>query len=211
MKKKLIYGMLVAVMAAGCTGGTNDSEDMAKEANRDKLDSQKMNNQTAQTTDDMMFTKSDADFVVEAAAGGMTEVELGRLAGTKSERKEVRDFGTMMVRDHASAGMKLKSLAASKNITLPDSLPEEGRKDKDRLQLQQGNDFDRGYINLMVNDHRKDIREFQKAALGAQDANIRAFARNSLPMLYLHLDSIQSMQRRLGLRDSSVPPTMPYK
>ena len=63
----------------------------------------------------------DSGFYKKAAEGGMSEVELGQLAQQKASTSAVKDFGAMMVKDHTAANDKLKALAASKQVTLPES------------------------------------------------------------------------------------------
>ena len=46
---------------------------------------------------------ADKNFVVNAAIGGMTEVELGKLAASKGTSPMVKDFGSKMVDDHTKA------------------------------------------------------------------------------------------------------------
>src|SRR6476646_6778040 len=65
---------------------------------------------------------ADHQFVMDAARGGMAEVELGKLASEKAESAQVRQFGERMVTDHGKANDELKSLAQQKNITLPTAL-----------------------------------------------------------------------------------------
>src|SRR5262244_3298147 len=50
--------------------------------------------------------QQDSNFIKEAAAGGMAEVELSKIA-TKSVNPEVKRFAERMVRDHTSAGTEL--------------------------------------------------------------------------------------------------------
>src|SRR6187401_212280 len=57
-------------------------------------------------------------FLTEAASGGMTEVELGKMVATKSQNADVKKFGEMMVTDHSKANDELKALAATKKVTL---------------------------------------------------------------------------------------------
>ncbi|MBA4166928.1 MAG: DUF4142 domain-containing protein, partial [Chitinophagaceae bacterium] len=45
-------------------------------------------------------SEADSKFAVEAASGGMMEVQLGELAQQKASSQRVKDFGAMMVRDH---------------------------------------------------------------------------------------------------------------
>jgi putative membrane protein len=65
---------------------------------------------------------ADQKFVHDAAIGGMAEVELGHLAQQKGSSEQVKSIGEKMVTDHGKANDELKSLAASKNITLPTAI-----------------------------------------------------------------------------------------
>ena len=56
---------------------------------------------------------TDAAFIKKAANGGMTEVELGKIAADKGQKQEVKDFGNRMVKDHGKANDDLKSVASS--------------------------------------------------------------------------------------------------
>jgi len=150
--------------------------------------------------------------VVDAAAGGMEEVQLGQLAQQKAMAQDVKAFGAMMERDHSKAGDRLTALAKDKNIVLPSALSPEMQKMADKLQKKDGINFDKDYISMMVDDHKKDIKEFEKEAKNGADADIRAFADSSLHMLRAHLDSAESCNRRIKrmstkLTTDNKPPT----
>jgi putative membrane protein len=132
-------------------------------------------------------------FAVEAANGGMTEVLLGKLAAENASSARVKAFGEMMVKDHKEAGNKLKDIASSLNITLPDSVSDDSRKEIDKLRKKKGKDFDKAYVSMMVDDHKKDIAEFRNCADNCSDSSIKSFASNALPVLEKHLDSIQAI------------------
>ncbi len=137
---------------------------------------------------------SDAsNFAVKAADGGMMEVELGKIARDHAANPRVRAFGDMMVRDHSQAGDNLKSIATSLNIALPDSVSDDARKEIDKMKMKKGKDFDMAYVNMMVDDHKKDIDEFKKCAADCSDSTIKSFAANTLPVLEKHLDSIEAI------------------
>ena len=75
----------------------------------------------------------------------------------------VKDFGAMMVKDHGEANNKLKSVASLLNIALPESVSDDAKKDIEKLDKKNGKDFDKAYVDMMVDDHEKDVTEFRKA------------------------------------------------
>ena len=213
MKNSLFfcYTLSSLFLLWGCNNRSSDSEKKAKEANRAKIDSQMMGSPSAESLA-VIPSKADADFLVEAASGGMTEVQLGQLAQTNSMNKQVKAFGALMIKDHGAGNEKLKALAASKNIILPDSVSNHQQKMKERLEKKKGEAFDRAYISMMVDDHKKDIKEFERELKSGSDADIRAFADSSLHMLRTHLDSAESCSKRIKgtgkkLSSDNKPPT----
>jgi putative membrane protein len=141
--------------------------------------------------------KSADDFMAEAAQGGMAEVELGKLAASKGASKEVKDFGSKMVADHSKANAELKALAAKKKVTLPTDVNSEQKSEKDKLSNLSGAAFDKEYVNAMVEDHEKDVADFQRQADAATDAEVKAFAAKTLPTLKSHLEMIKAIQGKM--------------
>ncbi|HEX4850239.1 MAG TPA: DUF4142 domain-containing protein, partial [Puia sp.] len=137
--------------------------------------------------------KDASDFAMNAADGGMMEVESGKLASEKAVNPRVKGFGAMMVKDHSAANEKLKSLASSLNIALPDSVSKDGQDEINKLAKKKGKDFDKAYMDMMVSDHEKDVSEFRKAADNLSDSTIKDFASRTLPTLEMHLDSAKAI------------------
>jgi putative membrane protein len=200
--KNVKSALFIAVIAMAQACNSGDSTDSVKAANdaNDNKDSAsiatKMDTATTTANTKMNTTpvdKDDADFAVKAANGGMMEVELGNYAQQNAISKRVKDFGAMMVKDHTKANEELKSLAAAKNITLPTSIGNDAQKNMDDLMKKKGNDFDKAYMNMMVDDHKKDVKEFEMAAKDCKDAEIKSFAGKTLPILLAHLDSTKAI------------------
>jgi putative membrane protein len=148
-------------------------------------------------------TNADHHFVMEAAEGGMAEVELGQLAADRAKNAKVKEFGQRMVTDHGKAGDELKSLAASKNITLPTTLNANHQATKDRLSKLSGAGFDRAYIADMVKDHQMDATAFHKEAATGHDADIKAWAGKTGNMVDEHLKMARDVQKELGSAKST--------
>jgi putative membrane protein len=145
-----------------------------------------------------MNTMSDAEFAEHAAEGGAAEVKLGQLAQEKGSNDAVKDFGKMMVNDHTEAGQQLKTIAAQQNLKLPDELNKHDQGVYNKISKLSGEAFDRAYAKEMVNDHRKDIDDFQQEASGGQNQPIKNFAAQTLPTLQKHLKSAREMQRTVS-------------
>ncbi|MFP5284498.1 MAG: DUF4142 domain-containing protein [Thermoanaerobaculia bacterium] len=135
----------------------------------------------------------DEHFIHEAAAGGMMEVELGRLAAERAASPEVKAFGQRMVTDHGKANQQLMTIAASKGMTLPRELPAGMQRERDLLARMSGAEFDRMYMHHMVKDHKKDVAEFEKQAEKGTDLAVRTFAQQTLPTLREHLTLAESL------------------
>jgi putative membrane protein len=142
-------------------------------------------------------TGSPEDFMKDAAIGGMTEVELGKLAAQKARNADVKKFAQMMVTDHSKANDELKSLAQKKNITLPSALDSDHQADVDELKSEAPDDFDKEYVEMMVDDHEKDVAEFERQSQNSPDADVKAFAAKTLPVLKKHLDAIKAIQAKM--------------
>src|ERR1041385_8239664 len=121
------------------------------------------------------LSERDYRFVKEAARGGQSEVELGELAKTKGTSQAVRDFGAKMVTDHQKANNELKDLASKKGAQGPAELARSERSSMDKLQKLNGTAFDKEYADMMLKDHKKDVKDFKDAADDVKDPELKAF------------------------------------
>jgi putative membrane protein len=182
--KNLICGIYMIAVISVISACNNSSTSEKK----DSVDSANAVNKEVKAVD-----QASSKFAVNAADGGMMEVAVGKLASEKAVSKRIRAFGQMMVKDHSEANDKLKGIASSLNIALPDSLSDDSKKELDNLSKKTGKDFDKAYMDMMVDDHKKDVAEFRKAADNLSDSTIKSFAESTLPVLEKHLDSAQSI------------------
>ena len=66
------------------------------------------------------------------------------------------------------------------------------KADYDRISKLSGEQFDREFAKMMVEDHKKDIREFETEAKKKTDP-VAEFANETLPTLRKHLEMAQSL------------------
>lgn len=197
-RTKLLLPLLFVIsMMAACKGTSKDSTEKADSVNN-TYDS--LNNKEA-GTGDRAISGPDAKFAVDAANGGLAEVELGKLAQQRASNSQVKAFGAMMVEDHSMANMELKELASKKRITLPDSAGLEEQKLKAELQAKSGSEFDKAYVAAMVKDHQEDIKAFEDARKLVKYPEMTALIDKTLPMLKKHLQAIQKIQQQIPKQD----------
>ena len=132
--------------------------------------------------------KKDAKFMQEAAADGLAEVELGKLAQQKAVHAEVQQFAARMVEDHTNANAELKTIASQNGVELPTAPDRRHAKLMEKLDKMVGGDFDREYMEHMVRDHKHDVKEFRREAKRKDDGPVKTFAANTLPTLEEHLE-----------------------
>jgi putative membrane protein len=145
----------------------------------------------------MVVDTEDTQFAIAAMNGGLTEVALGRLALKNGESKEVKNFGAMMVKDHSKANDKLMKLVTEKNITLPQLPAKQEQALIDKLSQKRGTDFDKAYVQAMVDDHKTDVQEFTNESKKLQDPELKNFAIKTLPVIQNHLDKINAIQEKV--------------
>ena len=138
---------------------------------------------------------SDRKFLEEAAKGGLAEVEMGKLASERAESPDVKQFGQRMVQDHGKANDELKQLAQSKGVEIPTETDKSHQKKMEKLQKLNGAQFDKQYMDDMVKDHKKDVKEFQKEAKKAKDPDVKNFASQTVPTLQEHLQMAEAAQK----------------
>jgi len=195
----LLASSITALLAISCNNEANDEATTTTTATSDSVTTGASDTlgttSTTYGTTAMPLNREDSLFLSEAASGGMMEVEAGNLAQQNGRNQRVKDFGAMMARDHGQANNELKSLAASRNMALPDSMMKKHRDHIEAMRKLTGSAFDKHYMNMMVNDHKEDISKFEKASTGAQDADLKTWAGKTLPVLKMHRDSAQAINK----------------
>jgi len=127
----------------------------------------------------------DKKFMMNAAKGGMMEVEMGKQASQSGQNADVKKFGNRMVTDHGKANNELMGLAREEGVSLPSAkAPGKWKSDKD-------------YMEDMVKDHEKDLTEFQNEAQNGTDPDVKAFASKGAQMVSKHLALAKQTQSKL--------------
>jgi putative membrane protein len=200
MKKLLIATTVSLIFFNACTSNSANGDKTADST----VDSNKVKNMENDSSVTKMSDRTDtlkagptdtaaASFAVTAVKGGMMEIELGKLAQEKAVNPRIKNFGHMMEADHSDANNKLKDLAISRHISLPMDTGKEMQDKINELKMKPGKAFDKVYMDMMLDDHKKVIKAFEKAGKELNDTEIKGFVINTLPALQKHLDSARAI------------------
>src|SRR5690606_22892191 len=115
----------------------------------------------------------------------------------KATNTQVKEFAAMLVKDHEGVNASLKTLASGKGITLPTTVKDSEQRDLSDLREKSGADFDKEFMDMMVDLHQEDVNRLEKMADNAEDAQIRNFAASNLPKMKQHLEKAKSIKDNL--------------
>lgn len=150
------------------------------------------------TGSNTMVSSSDRKFAMTAAMGGMAEVEMARLALTKASSDAVKQYAQKMIDDHTTANTELMQLASSKGITLPTAPDAKHRAMMARMEKLSGAAFDREYIMMAGHkDHQKMEKLFRDESMRGRDADLKAFAAKTLPVVREHLQQARTLHDQM--------------
>jgi putative membrane protein len=124
-------------------------------------------------------------FISQAAQTTMAEIEVGKLALSKSNDPIIRGFAERMVKDHGATNAELTALAMSRGVIVPQGLDTSHQAMVQSLEATSETEFNREYARHMNMDHSKAIALFEGASLAA-DPDMASFAKKTLPKLKEH-------------------------
>lgn len=134
------------------------------------------------------------EFIVQMANVRLMDREGGRLAASLGSTKEIRDYGTLMMKDQDVLWNELNQLAVSKNITLPMAIGEKKSEALRKLATLTGRQFDRKFTKLIQKNHKRDVKRFEKA-VAFEDSDTKQFAKKHLPTIQSHLDGVEQLRK----------------
>jgi len=156
---------------------------------------------TGSSSDSSTLARADRRFVTKAAELNTEEVRLSELAAQQATNPEVRSFAQQLVNEHTAATTELSGIASRKGLEAM------GREDYDqraatKLGKKSGADFDKAYVEKMVDAHEDAIDLFDKASRNAKDPELQSFASKMLPKLREHEEHAKSLEQTVSSSNS---------
>lgn len=144
------------------------------------------------------ITAADAAFVKQAAVSNELEVEMAKVGQDKATNDGVKDFARQLEQDHSEALDELRGVANLASVQLDRHDDDAQRASlNDKIGHATGRQFDAQFVRLMIEDHKKDIAEFEKQQVSAT-GDLKAFVDKTLPVMREHLQKAEALQAQLG-------------
>jgi putative membrane protein len=138
---------------------------------------------------------STPDYVQNQARGDMFEIEAGKLALQKSQSPDLQRFAQMMVDDHTQSSNTLQQALKTGNVSTaaPKTLDSRHSQALDQLKNMPAGQFDQAYYQSQVQGHREVLALNQSYSQTGDNAALRQFSAQTIPVVQKHLSALQQM------------------
>jgi putative membrane protein len=137
---------------------------------------------------------ADSVWIRQAIRSNFTEVGLGRLADSRAESEQVKDFAERMVSDHNDMNERWADLAKDHDMKVGIEFGTDGQQAIDRLEDLDDAEFDRAYMTEMIRRHEQDLAAFERMATSARSSEVRELANSGAASIREHL----ALARQVG-------------
>ena len=135
---------------------------------------------------------TDAEYLQQAGQAAEAEIALASLALKQGTDARIKALADVLKRDHESARTELQKLAKLKKAELT-AMTVAQLAVHNRLEKMTGKDFDRAWVEAIVEVHRETRGLFSRASRSA-DPDVKAFATLQAKVLEEHLKQAKELQ-----------------
>jgi putative membrane protein len=166
--------------------------------------------------------KTLSDGLERLHAANQAEIQMGQAGQSSATDEQVKSFAQRMVDDHQKNDAKLTELAQGLGVDLNGKAFQDAQKDSQKtmqkVHTKTGAEFDKAYMNQMVKDHEKDVKDVNKLAKEARkekQADLAAFLEQTHAGMQTHLqeakrvEKIAKAEKKSMQRQGRTPPGAP--
>lgn len=186
---------------------TDSAAGRVDSATRANADSMKRTDSTMGRTDSTAPSRSgwtEPGILGFAWAANVSEIKLAELAEKKATNAKVKAYAHELVTDHRAMETEAKSMAAKlkeKADTTADNAHDvlnNGRDQvKDLTDKAAGADWDKNFIDKMIDDHQKALDKLQDASKNTTNTELRAALEKATGKVQQHLTKAQDIKNNV--------------
>ena len=142
------------------------------------------------------MSSRDGQFINAVGPSDQFEMQTSQIALQRSRSASVRAFAQKMIDDHTMSTQQLTQLAAAKGASLSQGLDPTQERLLAAVRSAPAGAFDRTYLSGQVTGHTATLATFNDEISGGQDADVKAFAQQNVPMIQQHLADARRLAGR---------------
>lgn len=175
MRNTLLFLMIFSLVTflsscdsqnAGEANNTNDTANTEAQVEVDQSTEQIVDSEVTETEDMIYF----------AFMNNTMQTTLGQLAEQKAESEDVRSLGTEIVEQNKQLTAKIEDLARAAEMPVPGALQVEHQRKLDSISQLSGQEFDKAFMNLLVEQQQETIELMEELSANAENPIIRGLA-----------------------------------
>lgn len=144
----------------------------------------------------VQLQNADQAMLMKLAQGNMAEIAAAEVAQTKSSDPQVLQFARQMKDDHTKALKKIGDLAKKKDQQLPKAADAKHAEALKKMNAMSGAEFDRHYLaKAGKEDHQETLALLKEIQANANDADLKALAKELQPTVESHLQMANRMDK----------------
>jgi putative membrane protein len=154
--------------------------------------------------DKAKLTDDEKAMIDHEHAVNQVEIQMGKMAQTKSTTAAVKDFGKQLVKDHLKADDDLTSFAKKRSYTIGKDKPKtdadkaamkDDENEMAKIATLKGADFDREFTSMMVVAHERELAKLDTFLAIVNDADLKGDLESVKPVMQQHADKAKELQK----------------
>lgn len=135
----------------------------------------------------------DKIFLTKVMTSSQAEIKYSRLAAKNSNSLRVKAFAARQIVQHKKFNEELEEIARRLDVTVPQELERDQLAVIDNLSKLSGTEFDRTYLNRIIEDREKGVKAFQDEVDKGSSEELKELCSEALP----HMERDLKRARRL--------------
>jgi putative membrane protein len=147
---------------------------------------------------------TDPQIAAIVVTANQVDIDAGKLAKSKSQSQEVKDFSQRMITDHGGVNKSATELVTKLHVTpesnpTSQSLKQGGEQNLAALRKLSGRAFDQAYVDHEVAYHQAVLDAVDKTLIpSAKNEELKALLVKVRPAFVAHLEHARQLQASLG-------------
>lgn len=179
-KSFLFYSLFISgifMLVTSCADSNAvDSKEIAKQENIDKMGDDDQVAVVIENDDDVKF-------LMNAAEMQLQQIALGKSSQKRGNAAHVIELGKLLDEEYSRSFAELKTLADKKSVSIPATITQDSKEENTKLEEKNSGDYGKIFSEMVVEEHEKAIKMYEKASTDSKDLEVGAWAAKKLPVL----------------------------